>query len=114
MWSQVRGKAFRHLGDYEKAALDLRKGQQIDYDDDTAVLRKVGDLPCGLFFLEVPEVDLWRCGRWRGFSLAVQLEGGVTCAGILTCTLKAEDTLLLTAYCHLTVAVRGGECQENL
>ena len=37
---KVRGKAYRHLGDYEKAAVDFRAGQQIDFDDDTAEVHK--------------------------------------------------------------------------
>jgi len=35
---KVRGKARRHLGDYEQASLDLNAGQKIDYDDDTQEL----------------------------------------------------------------------------
>jgi suppressor of tumorigenicity protein 13 len=32
---KVRGKARRHLGQYEEASLDLNSGQKIDFDDDT-------------------------------------------------------------------------------
>lgn len=32
---KVRGKARRHLGQYEEAASDLNAGQKIDFDDDT-------------------------------------------------------------------------------
>ena len=38
---KVRGKAYRYLGEYEKALKDLNLGQQLDFDDSTRDLVKV-------------------------------------------------------------------------
>ena len=37
---KVRGKAYRYLGEYEKAKKDLQAGNQIDFDDETFAMQK--------------------------------------------------------------------------
>jgi len=37
---KVRGKAYRYIGQYDKAKKDLQAGNQIDFDDDTFAMQK--------------------------------------------------------------------------
>eukprot|EP01084_Bolivina_argentea_P105988 189801_1 len=40
---KLRGKAYRHLGEWEKAAKSINEGQKIDYDPDLWELQKMID-----------------------------------------------------------------------